>query len=156
MVAPYKHKTNCNKNSNSLSSLARKSSIVCSSLGLDIIGMYVCMYVCMYLLLYIFMYIQHAANSGKRERTESGRAESDQMLSCLDWQNQQSAISNQQSAISIQNPARKQSFPFYVSVYYWSWGQPWCCCWSRNNLQTAEKEEGKHQKKELSTLINVY
>ena len=41
------------------------------------------------------MYIQHAANSGKRKRTESGRAESDQMLSCLDWQNQQSAISNQ-------------------------------------------------------------
>ena len=48
------------------------------------------------------MYIQHAANSGKRERTESGRAESDQMLSCLDWQNQQSAISNQQSVSRIQ------------------------------------------------------
>ena len=44
------------------------------------------------------MYIQHAANSGKRKRTESGRAESDQMLSCLDWQNQQSAISIQQES----------------------------------------------------------
>ena len=54
MAALYKHIINCNKNSKSLSSLARKSSIVCSSLGLDLIGMYVSLYECFNLLLYIF------------------------------------------------------------------------------------------------------